>query len=118
MISTAFDPFPMPQDFNPGPSLIWLMLGLGAFIFVFMATGIYLVALAEYRKMRTKQQEEHSGNVSGAGPASGKVKPGNRKLGAYRDEIWMADDFDAPLPPEILAGFLGEEIKQKAPSKK
>lgn len=24
-------------------------------------------------------------------------KPGPRKLGAYGDEIWIADDFDAPL---------------------
>jgi antitoxin (DNA-binding transcriptional repressor) of toxin-antitoxin stability system len=36
-------------------------------------------------------------------------KPGPRKLGAYRDEIWIADDFDAPLRPDILAGFLGEQ---------
>lgn len=34
---------------------------------------------------------------------------GERKLGMYRDQIWIADDFDAPLPPDILAGFLGEE---------
>src|SRR5947209_17620091 len=32
-----------------------------------------------------------------------------RKLGMYRDQIWIADDFDAPLPPDILAGFLVEE---------
>src|SRR5437773_11016540 len=33
-----------------------------------------------------------------------------RKLGMDRDSIWIADDFDAPLPPDILAGFLGEEL--------
>ena len=32
-----------------------------------------------------------------------------RELGLYRGEIWIADDFDAPLPDDILAGFLGEE---------
>lgn len=36
-------------------------------------------------------------------------KPHKRKLGADRGKIWIADDFDAPLPPDILAGFLGEE---------
>ena len=118
MVTTAFDPLPMPPDYNPGPSLIWFMLGLGVFIFVFMATGIYLVALAEYRKMSAKQQEAHSTNVSGTDPASREVPANRRALGACRDEIWVADDFDAPLPPEILAGFLGEEIRQKTPCKK
>ena len=32
-----------------------------------------------------------------------------RPLGIDRGKIWIADDFDAPLPPDILAGFLGEE---------
>jgi prevent-host-death family protein len=32
-----------------------------------------------------------------------------RQLGLYRGQIWMADDFDAPLPPEIQAAFEGEE---------
>jgi len=36
-------------------------------------------------------------------------KPGKRKLGADRGKIWIADDFDAPLPADVLAGFLGEE---------
>ena len=30
-----------------------------------------------------------------------------RPLGFARDEIWIADDFDAPLPDEILAAFNG-----------
>jgi len=47
-----------------------------------------------------------------------------RKLGLYTGEIWMADDFDAPLPDDIMAGFLGEELKpakrtpQSVPKKK
>ncbi len=30
-----------------------------------------------------------------------------RKLGALRGQISIADDFDAPLPPELLDGFEG-----------
>lgn len=39
-----------------------------------------------------------------------------RKLGLYSGEIWIADDFDAPLPDDILAGFLGEEVQPKRKS--
>ena len=43
------------------------------------------------------------------------IEPKNvkRKLGLYKGQIWMADDFDAPLPDDILAGFLGEEPPAK-----
>ena len=30
-----------------------------------------------------------------------------RKPGGWKGKTWIADDFDAPLPPEILAGFTG-----------
>jgi prevent-host-death family protein len=33
-----------------------------------------------------------------------------RPLGLFKGQIWMADDFNAPLPADILAGFLGEEV--------
>jgi len=33
-----------------------------------------------------------------------------RPLGLFKGQIWMADDFNAPLPDDILAGFLGEEM--------
>jgi prevent-host-death family protein len=46
------------------------------------------------------------------------TKQGKRPLGFLKGEIWMADDFDAPLPPDILAGFLGEEEPEKQPVKK
>ena len=39
-----------------------------------------------------------------------KRKTGKRKLGLYRGQIWMADDFDAPLSDDIIAGFLGRRI--------
>lgn len=32
-----------------------------------------------------------------------------RRPGALKGKIWIADDFDDPLPPEILAGFMGED---------
>ena len=31
-----------------------------------------------------------------------------RKPGALKGKIWIADDFDDPLPPDILAAFYGE----------
>jgi len=43
---------------------------------------------------------------------------GKRKLGIYGDSIWIADDFDAPLPDDILAGFLGTEVPRKKRRKK
>jgi prevent-host-death family protein len=33
-----------------------------------------------------------------------------RPLGFARGDIWMADDFDAPLPGGLLAQFYGGEI--------
>jgi len=31
-----------------------------------------------------------------------------RRPGGWRGKVWIAEDFDAPLPPEVLVGFLGE----------
>jgi prevent-host-death family protein len=36
-----------------------------------------------------------------------------RKLGLYSGEIWIADDFDAPLPDDVLASFYGEDAGPK-----
>jgi len=44
-------------------------------------------------------------------PIEPKAEP--RKLGIYGDTIWIADDFDGPLPDDILAGFLGTEAPRK-----
>jgi len=41
-----------------------------------------------------------------------------RPLGFARDEIWIADDFDAPLPDDLLAAFYGGEIPKPAKLKK
>ncbi len=32
-----------------------------------------------------------------------------RRFGGWRGKGWISDDFDAPLPDEILKAFLGEE---------
>ncbi len=31
-----------------------------------------------------------------------------RRPGGWKGRMWIARDFDAPLPPEILAGFIGK----------
>jgi prevent-host-death family protein len=38
-----------------------------------------------------------------------------RPLGAMEGQIYIADDFDAPLPDDLLASFYGEEQKRKKP---
>jgi len=47
-----------------------------------------------------------------------KITQGKRPLGLYRGQIWMADDFDAPLPDDILAGFYGEDNVERKPVKR
>lgn len=47
-------------------------------------------------------------------------KPKARPLGFARGELWVADDFDAPLPDELLAQFYGGTLPKvsKAPRRK
>jgi prevent-host-death family protein len=33
-----------------------------------------------------------------------------RPLGFARGQVWIADDFDAPLPDDLMAAFYGGEI--------
>jgi prevent-host-death family protein len=40
------------------------------------------------------------------------TKEPKRKLGMYRDTIKIADDFDAPLPDEILEAFEGRQRRR------
>lgn len=35
--------------------------------------------------------------------------PRPRELGRDRGKIWIADDFDAPLPDDVLADFEGRD---------
>lgn len=36
------------------------------------------------------------------------IEPVKRQPGSMKGKIHVADDFDAPLPPEVLAGFEGK----------
>lgn len=45
-------------------------------------------------------------------PAANRLRP----LGAMEGQIQIADDFDAPLPDDLLALFYGEEPKRKRPA--
>jgi prevent-host-death family protein len=38
-------------------------------------------------------------------PATAPAQP--RELGRHHGEIWIADDFDAPLPADVLAALEG-----------
>ena len=33
-----------------------------------------------------------------------------RPLGFAHGQVWVADDFDAPLPDDLLAAFYGDEL--------
>jgi prevent-host-death family protein len=46
------------------------------------------------------------------------TKPKVRPLGMDRDRIWIADDFDAPLPDELLKQFYGGELPVIEPPKR
>jgi prevent-host-death family protein len=35
------------------------------------------------------------------------AKKSSRPLGFARGQVWIADDFDAPLPDDLLAAFYG-----------
>src|SRR5271157_5755398 len=39
-----------------------------------------------------------------------------RPLGAMEGQIYITEDFDAPLPDDILARFYGEKPKRKQPA--
>lgn len=39
-------------------------------------------------------------------------KKGTRPLGFARGEVWVADDFDAPLPDDLLKAFYGGELPE------
>jgi prevent-host-death family protein len=41
-----------------------------------------------------------------------------RPLGFARGEVWVADDFDAPLPDELLKEFYGGELPEPPKKKK
>ena len=46
------------------------------------------------------------------------ITPAKRPLGIARGEIWIAEDFDAPLPDDLLAAFYGEDNLRPKHSRK
>ena len=51
----------------------------------------------------------------GVAPEKKKIRP----LGMDRGKIWIADDFDAPLPDDLLKAFYGGELPEiEKPRKK
>jgi prevent-host-death family protein len=46
--------------------------------------------------------------------ARNKIRP----LGMDRGRIWIADDFDAPLPDDLLKAFYGGKLPQLDPVKR
>jgi prevent-host-death family protein len=41
-----------------------------------------------------------------------------RPMGFARNEVWVADDFDAPLPDDLLAAFYGGEVPKPAKTRR
>jgi prevent-host-death family protein len=41
-----------------------------------------------------------------------------RPLGFARGEVWIADDFDAPLPDDLLKAFYGGELPKLTKSRR
>ena len=45
-------------------------------------------------------------------------KKKTRPLGMDRGKIWIADDFDAPLPDDLLKAFYGGELPELEPKRR
>lgn len=41
--------------------------------------------------------------------AMGSKRRAPRRPGGWKGKLWVARDFDAPLPADVLAGFNGED---------
>ena len=46
-------------------------------------------------------------------PVARLVPVSARPLGLDKNRVRVAEDFDAPLPPDIMEGFLGKPVKPK-----
>ena len=76
---------PFPSGYKPDPSAMSEVFGFMVFCVMFVLIWILSADLSKERKLKSIKEN------------SPEPKPGSRKLGAYRGEIWIADDFDAPL---------------------
>ena len=70
-------------------------------------------AKAHFSKLLRRVEAGEEIVISRAGKPVARLVPvaepkKSRELGRHCGEIWIADDFDAPLPPEIQAYFEGE----------
>jgi prevent-host-death family protein len=75
-----------------------------------------LAAKKHFSKLlqRVAAGEEEDIVISNRGvPVARLVPVSPRPLGLDRGRIRIADDFDAPLPPDIMDGFLGKPLKPK-----
>ena len=45
------------------------------------------------------------------------AEQGTRKLGTLRDQVVLTDDFDAPLPEELLDAFEGRKPRRRVKKK-
>jgi prevent-host-death family protein len=83
-------------------------------------------AKTQFSKLLKRVEAGEEITISRAGVPVAKLipvvaQPGRRPLGFLQGQVWMADDFDAPLPDDLLALFegeepKGEETKRKKPS--
>ena len=76
------------------------------------------VGLYEAKTHLSKLVEEASAGAEITITKSGKAKARlvpleqpkrGRQPGGWTSGLWVADDFDEDLPPDVLAGFLGED---------
>jgi prevent-host-death family protein len=79
------------------------------------------VNLYEAKTHLSKLVEEASDGaeiiIAKAGRAKARLMPlertqKDRKPGGWEGRLWIADDFDDELPPEMLAGFLGGDDEE------
>ena len=76
------------------------------------AAGIATVNLYEAKTSLSKLVERAAAGeeiiIAKAGKPKARLVPladcGLRKPGGWEGKVWVADDFDEPLPPEILEG--------------
>jgi hypothetical protein len=54
-----------------------------------------------------QRREDHHRTPEARLVLGGKVEA--RQPGGWEGKVWMAEDFDEPLPPDILAGFEGKD---------
>jgi len=75
-------------------------------------------AKTQFSKLLRRVAAGEEVTIANRGTAIARLVPVGKQepkglLGIARGQFTVPEDFDAPLPPEILAGFLGEEPRRK-----